>query len=67
MGKDNDTSIEKILRFIQADIPTKNKVSEVLSILKDVDILTAKEAVGIVSNYLFKVGQESQRGIMLTN
>ena len=67
MGKDNDTSIEKILRFIQADIPTKNKVSEVLSILKDVDILTAKEAVGIVSNYLFKVGQERQRGIMLTN
>lgn len=60
-------SLSEMSRFTKADESVKLKVSQILSTLKNVELLQAKEAVGIVSNYLFRVGQKSQEGLMLCN
>ena len=60
-------SLSEMSRFANAEESVKNKSLQILSILKDVDVLQAKEAVGIASNHLFWVGQKSQKGLMLVN
>lgn len=59
--------LSEMSRFIKAEDIVKNKACQIMSTLKDVDVLQAKEAVGIISNLLFRVGQRSQEGLMMSN
>lgn len=60
-------SLSEMKRFVNADESVKLRVSQILSSLRDVDVLQAKEIVRIVDNYLFRVGQKSQEGVMFAN
>ncbi len=57
--------LSEISRYKKASEPVQRKADTILSTLHDIDVRQAKEALSIVGSYLFRVGEQSQTGVML--